>query len=121
MIYTPKLNKAITFSLSATDKKKLQEKAEDLGMSLSQLCRNIVLNKYQNLVVGYLPDSRIKYHCEVDVEQLNPPTLINSKYTDKLIEYANMKRNAYKEVISELELILKERKRIVEEFQLIES
>lgn len=54
MIKIKKFNKSISFGVSEADKQKLQEKAEELGTSLAGMIRNIVLEKYQTLQIGYV-------------------------------------------------------------------
>lgn len=73
MIPIAKLSKNISFNISKKDKAKLQQKAKELGIPLARMIRNIVLDKYQNLAIGYISSGIILGKQDIDIRKLNPP------------------------------------------------
>ena len=85
MIPITKLNKAISFSLTGEDKQKLQQKANELGIPLARMVRNIILEKYQNLAMGYITPGVIRGKQEIDIQSLKPPKpVMKAKTKDKM-------------------------------------
>jgi len=68
-----KLSKRISFNIAAKDKKNIQAKAQELGISLARLCRNIILDKYQALHIGYFSKSSLPMKQDIDIRRLKPP------------------------------------------------
>ena len=69
-----RLNKKVSFNVSGKDKKALQIKAEEMGIPLAQLIRNMVLDKYKNLQVGYISySSATPMKHDIDIKRLRPP------------------------------------------------
>ena len=113
MIHIAKLTKSISFSVSKKDKEKLQQKAEDIGIPLAAMIRNIVLDKYENLAIGYISSGIFSRKQDIDIKRLNPPK--------KLMKTEDIKFrtpdyiNGYKECMNELKKVMKERKEILDQ------
>jgi len=68
-----KLSKSISFNVKRSDKQKLQQKAKELGIPLARMIRNIVLDKYQSLTIGYVPNGKFSLQKDIDIKRLKPP------------------------------------------------
>lgn len=69
-----KLSKSISFNVSNKDKKRLFFKAHQLGIPLAQLIRNMVLEKYEDLTIGYISySSTSSMKHDIDIRRLKPP------------------------------------------------
>jgi len=64
-----KLSKNIGFGVSEKDKNALKEKSEELGLSMSAMIRNIILEKYKFLQVGYMQPME----HDIDIKGLKRP------------------------------------------------
>lgn len=64
-----RLSKSISFSVSSEDKIVLKKKANDLGLSMSAMIRNIILEKYIFLQLGYMQPMA----HDIDIKRLRPP------------------------------------------------
>ena len=115
------LNKSISFNVSGRDKKKLQRKAEEIGIPLARMIRNIVLEKYGILSIGYvnpnLPASPI--HHDIDIKRLRPPQPVKIEETEGIDFRSRDFINGYTECICELKVVLEERRKQIEEQELI--
>jgi len=68
-----KLTKNVSFSLSEKDKEKLQQKAKEIGIPLARMIRNIILEKYQNLAIGYITPGIFPGKLDINIRRLKPP------------------------------------------------
>ncbi len=73
MIPIAKLTKTVSFSVSKKDKQKLQQKAKNLEIPLARMIRNIVLEKYKNLTIGFVSPGIIPIKQEIDIKILKRP------------------------------------------------
>lgn len=84
--------------MCTADKRKLQQKAKELGISLANMVRSIILEKYQNLTIGYVnPNAPIIKH---DVE-------IRSKKKSQPPKQLSEKHRAMTGLISDLKVIFR--------------
>ena len=67
-----RLKKSISFNVSSKDKKRLFFKAQQLGIPLARMIRNVVLEKYEDLSIGYISYSAATAH-DIDIRSLKPP------------------------------------------------
>lgn len=90
------------------DKRKLQQKANQLGVSLASMVRSIILEKYQNLAIGYVnPNASIIKH---DIE-------IRSKKKSQPSKQISEEHRAMTGLISDLKVIFRNNINVLEKME----
>jgi hypothetical protein len=94
------LNKSISFNVSNKDKKRIFFKAQQLGIPVARMIRNVVLEKYEDLNIGYVSyDSTSPIKHDIDIRRLKPPK--HSKPMTKEAISMRACMNELKEVFSQ--------------------
>lgn len=100
-----RLSKSISFNISSKDKKRLFFKAQQLGIPMARMIRNVVLEKYEDLNIGYVSySSTSSMKHDIGIRRLKPPRkpMIMTKEAISMRECVNELKEVFSKGLSVL-------------------